>query len=242
MEDATSLQESLDKLLAAPAANPEEEAAREQADQEQRRQQELARRGIEWERFVSLVGQRYAGCTAKTFETATDAQRKALAELRDYARDFQANAEVGKNVILFGPTGTGKDHLAVALARHVLLGTGVSVDFITGMDLYARMRKAMGDDESEDRVLDRFKAAGVLLLSDPLPPSGPLTEYQTTVLYRLVDSRYRRLAPIWVTLNVRDGAEAAARLGTAVYDRLRHNALAIWCNWSSYRAPRRSEA
>ncbi len=33
----------------------------------------------------------------------------------------------------------------------------------------------------------------MLILSDPVPPTGRLTEYQGDVMFRLVDARYREL-------------------------------------------------
>ena len=38
-----------------------------------------------------------------------------------------------------------------------------------------------------------------------------------------------------MTLNVADGAEAEARMVAQVVDRLRNDALILFCNWPNYR-------
>ncbi len=75
----------------------------------------------------------------------------------------------------------------------------------------------------------------MLVLDDVLPPNGVLTEYQASTLHRLIDARYRRCRPTWVTMNAADGAEAERGMGPQVVDRLRHGALALFCSWPSYR-------
>jgi hypothetical protein len=50
-----------------------------------------------------------------------------------------------------------------------------------------------------------------------------------------VDYRYSHRKPIWLTLNVADGAEAELRMGAQTVDRLRDGALVLFCNWPSYR-------
>ena len=75
----------------------------------------------------------------------------------------------------------------------------------------------------------------VLVLDDPLPPNGRLSDYQSAMLYRVVDGRYRNLKPTFVSMNVSGPAEADARLSAPVVDRLRHDALCLVCDWPSYR-------
>ena len=140
----------------------------------------------------------------------------------------------GHGILLYGSTGTGKDHLLIGLARELILN-GCQILWVNGIDLQARMREAIRTNDGEDRVLDGYWDARVLVLSDPMPPSGVLTDYQAATLYRMIDHRYRHLLPVWCSLNVADAQEARERLGAAIVDRLRDGALAIECNWPSYR-------
>lgn len=55
------------------------------------------------------------------------------------------------------------------------------------------------------------------------------------MLFDLVDARYSRRKPAWVTLNCASRTEAEERIGVQVVDRLAHDALVVTCNWPSYR-------
>jgi DNA replication protein DnaC len=189
------------------------------------------------EDFRKAVGPRYADCTLENYVVGCPAQRKAVDVVLDFARHAAERATAGTNVILFGPSGTGKDHLACGLARAVIQA-GIEVRWQNGRDMFGQFRAAIDDDrESEDDLLKALFKPAVLLISDPLPPSGPLTAFQQDLLFRAVDVRYRLRKPTWLTLNVKDGTEADERIGVSIVDRLRHGALTLACNWASYRKP-----
>lgn len=76
----------------------------------------------------------------------------------------------------------------------------------------------------------------ILWMSDIVPPTGPLTAYQQTTLFNLIDLRYSSVLPTWVTVNAVDADEELDDLiGDQSADRLRDGALVLGCCWSSYR-------
>jgi DNA replication protein DnaC len=191
-----------------------------------------------WRRqFIGKRGPRYDGCRLSNFECSTETQRSAVDSLLDYGRNLEQRISDGCGIILFGPKGTGKDHLLAAMANGAIMGHGVDVEWINGMDLFGMIRDTFSDDSKEDEsdVLARFIRCQVLYLSDPLPPSGSLTDFQASTLFRVLDARYSSMRPTWVSVNVTSAAELDSRLGAQNGDRLRDGAVAIFCNWSSYR-------
>ncbi len=187
------------------------------------------------------MGRRYAECTLAGFEIAKDKatsqkQRFAIDRLTRFCGDIDGEIEAGRNVVLFGPVGTGKDHLLAALMR-VACKSGASVEWVNGMDLFGDLRDRIdsANAESEARALSRWTSPDVLAISDPLPPWGPLTPYQSQMLFRLVDRRYRDRKPIWITANFADGKEASERIGVQVLDRIKDGAVELYCAWPSYR-------
>lgn len=162
-------------------------------------------------------------------------QGNVLKGLRKYAEAAADATQPLRNAILYGPCGTGKDHLAMGLLREVVKVRPLLSGAVLGQDLFAAIRKKIGGDRDESEVIQEFAAPDVLIVSDPLPPSGALTEWQAACLFRLVNTRYTRGRATWITINVRDGNEAVDRMGAATWDRLKHDAWVFRCSWPSHR-------
>jgi DNA replication protein DnaC len=215
--------------------SPEEWAAQDARSKQRSADAERNKRDAMWQLLLSDVGTRYRTADFSTWEFTDERQQKVVAAAREYAAEIAKQIEAGRNAIIFGQPGTGKDHLMVSLMRAAVLDAGVSVKWVNGMDLYGDWRDGISSEKSERELVSSLSGAAVLAVSDPLPPSGPLTAYQQSMLFRVIDRRYRNAKPTWMTLNVANAAEAIERLGAAVVDRLREGALKLWCNWSSYR-------
>ena len=208
--------------------------------------------------FLQKRGKRYLPCRFTNFEITNPEQQKAFDKLREFEANAKAETDQGNGVVLFGPSGTGKDHLITALALSFICRHGgvrernsyslfddddddqfkdeYSVEWKSGAELFAQLRDAIGSDYPESDIIHPLIDADILILSDPLPPGGELTRYQREILYRVLDARYSAMQPTWASLNVASGGEAGERMGVPCYDRLRHGALCLYCNWPSYRS------
>jgi DNA replication protein DnaC len=162
-----------------------------------------------------------------SFQPSLDRNRVlALAELT-----FIDRAEV---VHLLGPPGTGKSHLAVALAVEAVKA-GRSVAFATLADLIASLAKAERDGSLRERL--RYLCRAALLVVDeigylPVIPGGG------NLFFQLVNARYEKGAMI-LTSN-RGFAEWGEVFGdpvvaTALLDRLLHHAVVVQIEGASYR-------
>lgn len=216
-------------------ATPEEIAAEDRRQEAIAAARAKAEREREAEAFLASRGERYRHCRLSTFQCKHQAQRDALRRLREYLGRLAEEVDAGNGLIFYGPSGTGKDHLAVASAYAAIHHYGFSVAWKNGVELYSEFREAIDGKRSERDVITQLVRSKILVLSDPLPPKGALTEYQTGMLYMILEQRYSRRTPTWATINVINGDEAGQRMGVACYDRLRHGALAMFCNWPSYR-------
>lgn len=161
------------------------------------------------------------------FQPSLDKNRiMALAELK-----FIERAEV---VHLLGPPGTGKSHLATALAVEAVKA-GKSVYFSTLADIIASLAKAEREGQLRERI--RYLCRASLLVVDeigylPVVPGGG------NLFFQLVNARYEKGAMI-LTSN-RGFAEWGEVFGdpvvaTALLDRLLHHAVVLQIEGSSYR-------
>jgi DNA replication protein DnaC len=90
------------------------------------------------------------------------------------------------NVLLIGPTGVGKSHLAQAIGERACRG-GNSVYIVSAHQLFTQLRAARTDGSYEKRLL-RFTTPDVLVIDDlglrPLECDEPLD------LYEIIRARY----------------------------------------------------
>lgn len=201
------------------------------ADDARRHRGALAsKRTAVWLGLKQQCGARYSEARFSNYEIQCDAQATVVDALKAHVDICSKN-----NVLIYGPSGTGKDHLLIALAVEAIKHDLPSIKWVNGQDLFGEARDLMDSDESEDGFIRQYTRPAVLILSDPVPIDGEITKHQANILYRIVDRRYRELRATWVTMNVLDSEDAEKRIGVAIVDRLRHDAITHFCNWPSYR-------
>ena len=167
-----------------------------------------------------LVGFRPCGCPAARRERAEREHEEARAREREEARKRREAYERagirprflgaesplagavmdgvrrGRGAYLFGPVGTGKTHLASAVAR-MAVDAGMRVRVTDMPGVVARIRGTFGGTGSEEGVLAGLSRCGLLVIDDL--GKEPPTDWTLTQVFRVVNDRYETMRPTVVT-------------------------------------------
>lgn len=194
----------------------------------------------------SGMGRRFLQRRFENFEITPD-NEKAVKQAMDYAAHFAAKlpeaGDPGQNgLFIIGPKGTGKTHLAAAIANR-LMEQGTAVICMTMIDLLERIRATFRqtDGINEGEVLRVYKTVPLLIIDDM--GKEPATEWAVSTIYNIVNGRYEAYMPTIITSNY--GGNALIRKLTpshgddttadAMVDRLREMCVGVVLNGKSRR-------
>lgn len=132
-------------------------------------------------------------------------------------KDLDALSEY-KGLLLLGPVGCGKSHLAAGILREIVL-KGYSGLFYNSPDLLSEIRATFqqGSEISEDDLIEEISSVDLLVLDDL--GAEKVTDFVLDRFYLIINKRYESCLPLIVTTNC-DMETLRGRLNNRVVSRL----------------------
>jgi DNA replication protein DnaC len=219
--------------------------------------QEAAARELPYAEFLEQVlGEEVAAKTSKNIAMRTAMARFPFVKpLETFDFTYQPSVdkkqlqqlaschfiEHGDNVIVLGPPGVGKTHLAVSLGLKAI-ESGYRVLFTTAAHLIAVLTKAHAEGRLDEKL--KVYTTPRLLIIDEIGYL-PIDRIGANLFFQLISRRYER-GPMILTSNQSFGAWGEVFgdriIATAILDRLLHHAVTLNIRGNSYRLKEKLKA
>lgn len=209
----------------------EKEVAEEQERRKQKIESILGKSGIK---------KRYLSRTIESFAVTAE-NKKSFEIATDYIKNFKRYFAQGKGLYLEGPCGTGKTHLAIAIAL-AIINTGVPVICKTSIDILGDIKRCYerNSEVTEEEVLEAYKTVDLLIIDDL--GKEQVTEWSVPVLYSILNERYEALLPTIITTNYNTSALAEklsakgdTETAAAIISRFVESSKRVTMSWADYR-------
>lgn len=203
-------------------------------------EQELRKQKIESILGKSGIKKRYLSRTIDSFSVTAE-NKRSFEVATDYIKNFREYFTQGKGLYLEGPCGTGKTHLAIAIAL-AIINTGVPVICKTSIDILGDIKRCYerNSEVTEEKVLEAYKTVDLLIIDDL--GKEQVTEWSVPVLYSILNERYEALLPTIITTNYNTtalaeklSAKGDAETATAIISRFVESSKRVTMSWADYR-------
>lgn len=178
----------------------------------------------------AMLPKRHADSGFKNYAVEHAGHQNAVNQIISFAKNMVNGNK--NNLVMVGPTGTGKTHLSCATAR-TLLNKGKYARYITSEDLAQRIMNAWEQpDATEKTVIYDFTQYDLLILDEyGLHDRDKRRELVHKVLY----ARYDHMKPTMLISNL-TLPELQKDLGDRLWSRFQQGGLTVVeCNWADRR-------
>ncbi|HYK43160.1 MAG TPA: ATP-binding protein [Thermoanaerobaculia bacterium] len=186
------------------------------------------------------IPERYRSCNFDNFSDTNASLMKAKNLAREFVDTYPA---VDAGLLLLGPSGRGKTHLACAILSELVAKKGVTGIYGDFSDLLMKIQTSFRPDAdlSKESILQPYAEAEVLVL-DELGASKP-HPWVLDVLYNLLNTRYNRKRITIVTSNFEDEPDKDSgerdrledRVGSRIRSRLFEMCLMVTMRGDDFR-------
>jgi DNA replication protein DnaC len=222
-------------LSQCPKCSEEQKA---EAEQREKAQEELKRQIRLREKLgAAAVPRRFESKCFSEYVTDTPEKKAALEKCKAYADNFRENYRVGRNLILIGSPGTGKTHLAAALANYLNHETNYTAAYRTIGGVLQSIKETYNGDgrETEGSIIAGLKSVDLLVLDEIGATRESPSDFELSTIFAIINGSYEDEMPTVIISNLSaDGLTQA--MGDRCVDRLREGSpVVVQFKWESVR-------
>jgi DNA replication protein DnaC len=179
---------------------------------------------------------RFENCTLQNYEPVNDDAKRALKVCQAYASRWPERLQKGGGLVMCGKPGTGKNHLALAIARYAITEHQSSAVFTTALKIAREYKStwSKGSSRTEDDVIRYFTKPELLIIDEVGVQFG--SDAEKLIMFEIINTRYERMKPT-ILISNQTREELAAFIGERVLDRMSDGGgCTLSFTWDSYRS------
>lgn len=181
------------------------------------------------------IARRFEHCEFGNYQEINPTAARNLAACQRYAENWPSIFETGKGLVMTGSCGTGKNHLAISMAKQIVRDHLAQVEITDVMRLTRAVKNTWrsNSERTEEAVLAHYSSLDLLIIDEVGVQFGSPTEM--TILQEVINARYESVLPTILISNL-TFEQLQVSISERIVDRVTdggRNRLAF--NWESFR-------